>query len=133
MDAHKDLVRWLFEEVFSRGRTHDLEDRIGEVTFHYGGTTRQTDGGALRELVDGYRSGFPDLQFDVEDLVGEGDRVAARLRLRGTHRGVWRGVRGTGQSIDIDVMMVFRFEDDRLVEVWEVDDALRRDRQLGLA
>lgn len=133
MGTHEDLVRWLFDAVWSQGRTDGLDEAIGDVAFHYAGVARATDGRALRELVDAYRLGFPDLRFDVQDLVTEDDRVAARLRLRGTHRGTWRGIPATGRSVDIDVMMMFRFEGDRLVEVWEVDDALRLDRQLGLA
>lgn len=124
-------MRWLFDAVWSQGQTDQLAQRVGEVTFHHSGAARRTDGRSLGVVVEQYRQAFPDLRFEVEDLVEQADRVAARLRLRGTHRGAWRELEATGRSIDIDVMMFFRFEDDRLVEIWEVDDRLRREEQLG--
>lgn len=131
MDSRAEFVRWLFDEVWSQGRTEALGDEIGAVTFHYGGTTRETDGHDLKALVTSYRTGFPDLTLDVEDVVENADRVAVRLRMRGTHLGTWRDRPATGHSIDLDVAFFLRFDCDRLVEVWEVDDAARRDRQLG--
>lgn len=126
------FVRWLFASAWSEGETDSLGERIGEVTFHYGGSAVATDGDRLRTLIGQYREGFPDLRFEVEDLIEQGDRIAVRARLRGTHLGTWRDLAPTGREVDIDVAMFFRFEGERLIEVWEVDDAARRDRQLGL-
>ncbi|MEX2550277.1 MAG: ester cyclase [Nitriliruptoraceae bacterium] len=131
-DEPAGLVRWLFAAAWSDGETGSLPERVGAVTFHYGGSARETDGRALQDLITAYREAFPDLRFVVEDLVERGDRVAVRCRFTGTHRGRWRGFEPTGRTVDFDVAMFFRFEGGRLVEVWEVDDAARRDRQLGL-
>lgn len=132
MSPHEELVRWLCDEVWSRGHTASLADRLGDMRFHYGGTARRMDGSDLQVLVNRWREGFPDLWFEIHDLVEQDDRLAARLRLCGTHRGQWRGIPPTGRAIDIDVMMFFRWEGEALVEIWEVDDAASRDRQLGL-
>lgn len=132
MDARVEFIRATFEEAWSRGRSAFLEDEVGDVLFHHGGERRLVNGRELRSVIESWRAGFPDLEFTVEDLIGQGERVAVRARLRGTHEGTWRGVPATGRKVDIAVMMFFRFEQERLVEIWEVDDALRRDRQLGL-
>lgn len=132
MSPREELIRWLQDAAWSRGETATLGDRLGSMTFHYGGSARSLDGNDLRQLIDRWREGFPDLSFEIEDLLEQGDRIAARLRLRGTHRGPWRGMPPTGRAMDIDVMMFFRFDGDALVEIWEVDDATRRDHQLGV-
>ena len=131
-EAPAALVRWLFEYAWSQGETDRLDELIGELTFHYGGSAIVTDGGRLRGLIGQYREGFPDLRFEVADLIEQGELIAVRSRLRGTHLGTWRDLAATGREIDYDVAMFFRFEAGRLVEVWEVDDAARRDRQLGV-
>lgn len=133
MSSRQHFIRDTFNEAWSQGQTAIVEDEIGEVVFHYGGEQRRLDGHGLRSVIDGWRTGFPDLDFGVEDLVEDDDRIAVRARLRGTHLGPWRGIPPTEREIDIDVMMFFRWENEQLVEIWEVDDALRRDRQLGLA
>lgn len=131
MGAKAAFIRSLFDEAWSQGRTETLTESVGELTFHYGGNATSTDGAALAKVIRSYRTGFPDLRFEVEDLIEDGDTVAVRARLRGTHEGPWRDLPATGRTIEYDVAMFFRFDGDRLVEVWEVDDAARRDRQLG--
>src|SRR6478752_2739852 len=47
------------------------------------------------------RSGFPDIQWTLDDMIAEGDRVAARFIMRGTHRGEFFGVPPTGKPIEV--------------------------------
>jgi len=103
---------------------------LGGLTFHYAGTARQTNGDELAVIINRWRDGFPDLQFSVEDLIEQDDRVAVRARLQGTHLGPWRDLPASGRRMDIDIAMFFRWEQDQIVEIWEVDDAARRNDQL---
>ena len=57
------------------------------------------------------RGAFPDYRFDVEDVVAEGDRVAVRVRVSGTHRGEMMGLPPTGKRIATSGIELFRFED----------------------
>ena len=66
---------------------------------------------------------FPDLRFSVEDQVTEGDRVASRWRLEGTHR---------GRSVTLRGIVISRFQDDRIIEDWAASDTMEIPRQLGL-
>ncbi|MDP8928467.1 MAG: ester cyclase [Actinomycetota bacterium] len=132
MSSREQFVRRMFQEAWSQGHTAMIAEEIGDVIFHYGGDHRRTTGQELRSVVERWRQGFPDLRFHVEDLVEDDDRIAVRARLRGTHLGRWRDLPATTREIDIEVMMFFRWENGRLVEIWEVDDAQTRDRQLGI-
>ena len=76
--------------------------------------------------------GMPDLQLSVEDLIGEDDKVVARIVVRGTHLGTYMGVEPTGKSIVYDEIFIFRFADGHVVETWGVVDVLAQLRQLGL-
>jgi ketosteroid isomerase-like protein len=77
-------------------------------------------------------AGLPDLQLNVEDLIGEDDKVVARIVVTGTHLGSYMGVEPTGKSIAYDEIFIFRFADGRVVETWGVVDVLAQMRQLGL-
>jgi predicted ester cyclase len=48
-------------------------------------------------IVNMIRSGFPDIQWSLEEMVAEGDKVAARFIMRGTHQGAFFGVPPTGK------------------------------------
>ena len=76
--------------------------------------------------------GLPDLQLDVKDLIGEGDKIVARIVCSGTHLGEYMGVPPTGKSIVYDEIFIFRFADGRVVETWGVVDVLAQMKQLGV-
>jgi steroid delta-isomerase-like uncharacterized protein len=76
--------------------------------------------------------GFPDLQLNVEDLIGEDDKVVARIVCTGTHRGEYMGVEPSGKSIAYDEIFIFRFANGRVVETWGVVDVLSQMKQLGV-
>ena len=74
-------------------------------------------GGAL------YLELFPDLRFVVDEQVSEGDRVASRWTLHGTHR---------GRRVTLRGIVISRFEDGRIIEDWAASDTIEIVRQLGL-
>jgi len=78
---------------------------------------------------------FPDRTMTIEDVVGEGDRVAVRTTVRGTNTGglPWMGVPANGAKIEIEAISVYRVADGRVVEHWGQNDAMRLMSQLGVA
>ena len=89
-------------------------DHVNALEYH------GTDG--ARRSVALYRELFPDLSFVVEEQVSQGDRVASRWTLTGTHRG--RRVRLRG-------IVISRFDEGKIVEDWASSDTLDLARQLG--
>jgi predicted ester cyclase len=86
----------------------------------------------MRGLAAMLRTAFPDLHFEIEELVAEGDTVAGRLTMSGTHEGPLMGTPPTGRSVRQDHMHFVRFRDGKTVEHWGVRDDLGMMRQLGL-
>ena len=78
---------------------------------------------------------FPDRTMTIDDIVGEGDRVAVRTTVRGTNTGglPWMGVPANGAKIEIEAISVYRVADGRVVEHWGQNDAMRLMSQLGVA
>jgi steroid delta-isomerase-like uncharacterized protein len=78
-----------------------------------------------------YRNAFPDVQLSIEDQVAEGDKVVTRWIGRGTHQGELMGVAPTGNQVRVDGMTISRIEDGKIIEEWEIYDALGMMQQLG--
>lgn len=74
---------------------------------------------------------FPDLRVEIEDVIAEGDRVACRNTVTGTHRGEYRGLAPTGRTVTYSEMFVVRFTGGRIAEIWGVVDLYSQLRQLG--
>lgn len=83
----------------------------------------------FRLMVD---AAFPDLEAALQDIVAEDDRVAARVRLRGHHRGEFAGVHPTDRLIQIELFEIVRVEQGKIVERWLMRDRLSEMLQMGV-
>jgi predicted ester cyclase len=79
------------------------------------------------------RAAFPDWHNRVDDLIAEGDRVAARLTWTGTHRGELMGVAATGRRVTYGGVGLFRLRDARIEDAWVVGDTQQLWRSIGAA
>jgi steroid delta-isomerase-like uncharacterized protein len=87
----------------------------------------------FRAFIAMVTGAFPDLHVEVHDVFGEGDRVAARLTVSGTHRGVLMGtIQPTGKHAVWEGIDVFRIKGGRIIERWNSRDLLGLMRQLGV-
>ncbi len=132
-EANKRLVRRFFEEVWSTG---DVSPRDAFLAPGYQGHIPGNAEPLSREgwgaWFAGFREAFPDARFTVEDMVAEGDRVAVRLTMRGTHRGSLNGIPPTGREVTVTGMSIERVVEGRIVEGWNQNDALGMLGQLGV-
>lgn len=102
------------DDVVFREPGHDISGKAGLGDF-------------LRTM----RQALPDLRFTVEDIVSEGDKAAARVTCRGTHRGELMGIPATGRSVAWDEIFVARVAGGKITEGWAVEDMLGLMQQLG--
>lgn len=84
-----------------------------------------------QEIIAMMRSGFPDIQWTLEELIIEGDRVAARFTMRGTHLGSFLGVPPSGKTIEVNAVNFYRFADGQIVEEHGQPDLLGLLQQIG--
>jgi steroid delta-isomerase-like uncharacterized protein len=137
-DQNKALVRRLFEECWNRGDLSNLNQWLSNDYVEHDPAERNfaADYGRgpdyFRKINQIYRSAFPDLRFDIRDLVAEGDRVVARWATTGTHRGPLMGISPTGKRTEVDGVSIHRIVDNRIQETWVVWDAFGLMRQLGV-
>ncbi len=87
----------------------------------------------FKQLLPALPQAFPDVLFEAEDLVAEGDKVAFRLNWTGTHQGEFFGIPPTGTRATVSEMHMFRIADGKVVERWGEWDALGLMQQLGAA
>ncbi|MCG8918349.1 ester cyclase [Actinokineospora sp. PR83] len=70
--------------------------------------------------MEGGLAAFPDLRLDVRSILAEGDRVALRITITGTHTGDYGGIAATGRPVTWHIVEELRFVDGRVVEHWDV-------------
>ena len=82
-------------------------------------------------IIKMMRSGFPDIQWTLEEIVVEGDKVAARFIMRGTHQGSFFGVPPTGKSIVVQAMNFYYLQGGQIVGEHGQPDFLGLLQQIG--
>ncbi len=90
------------------------------------------DRDAYMKLVTLYHSAFPDIQFTIDEMIAEGDKVVVRWTATGTHRGEFAGIPPTNESIVITATVGERIRDGKVVEHWANRDDLGLLQQLGV-
>ena len=130
---NKALFRRTYEELLNRGNL-DVADELVAPEFinHEAPPGKDRGPESMRGLATMLRTAFPDLRFEIEELVAEGDTVAGRLTMSGTHEGPLMSTPPTGRSVRQEHMHFVRFEGGKAVEHWGVRDDLGMVRQLGL-
>jgi predicted ester cyclase len=121
------LVRRFYEEVINQQNVAAI-DAILAPAFARNGHGHGPRGEAA--LARACFAAFPDVRATIEELVVDGDRIAARTSWRATHRGTWHGIPATGRVVAWEVMAFLRVGDGRLQSAWVVEDDLALARQL---
>ena len=133
-EANKNLVRRYAEEVATQGKL-DVVDEIFAPDFvnHFptwrGGDSVGSD--KLKEFVSGVRGRSLQTNVTIEDMVAEGDRVVARITLRGIGKGDWQGIPADGKPYEMQEIWIFRVARGRLAERWFIADLWSRMKALA--
>ena len=108
-------------------------DEIFEPDVRQHSPVEATGVQAIKEMVFErlYRA-FPDLHITLEDMIEEGDKVAVKDLVTGTHLGEFNGLPPTGKSVSYREIFIARFANGRIAEAWGVVDVFTQMKQLGV-
>ena len=131
---NKEIVDTFIQELFTKGDLSAV-DRWLDPGFvnHDPPLPGAPDGPAgFRMAAETMRRGMPDWHSEVHQLIAEDDVVVEVFTASGTHTGELFGVPGTGRSIALQGINVFRLDGGKIVERWGRLDTLGLLQQLGL-
>lgn len=130
--SNKDVVSRFYNDVFIG---HDM-GRLGEYMrddyIQHNQDCPQGKAGFVK-FFDVIFAAVPDFKYTLKQMVAEGDIVMAYSTTSGTHTGgAWLGKKATGSPLRFDVIDVFRLEDGKIAEHWDVADTFTFFSQLGV-
>lgn len=132
-EQNKSIVRRWVEEGWNKRNTA-LIDQLFTPNFYQQETGPESVNSreALKPFVAGYLSAFPDLQFTIEDLIAEGDKVVWRFKATGHQNGALMGMPASGKAVAVTGTITFRLENSRMAEAWLNLDVLGLLQQVGI-
>jgi steroid delta-isomerase-like uncharacterized protein len=126
------LVRRYIDSV-NRMALDDLDEIVAADYVDHNALPDMKSGlEGLKQAYQIFATAFPDVFFDLEDLIGEGDLVVARGTVRGTHQGDFFGIPATGKKATWTGIHIFRIANGKAAEGWLILDQLRLMQQLGV-
>jgi predicted ester cyclase len=129
--ANRTLVRRFFEEGLGRGNLDLVDELVAPDAVMHNPLILDAPRSVCGS-IEMLRRAFPDLSVEVLDLIAEGDRVAAFLRLSGTNTGAYRRGGATNRHASMRAFFIWRIADGRLAESWGVADRFDFLQQLGI-
>lgn len=133
-EANKQVMLRFTQFINTASERLALELISPEAIFHVPGRPEPMRGptGYLA-IIAMMRGGFPDIQWTLEEMIAEEDKVAARFTMRGTHDGAFFGVPPTGEKIAVQAMNFYRLADGQIVGERGQPDLLGLLQQIGAA
>lgn len=128
----KERVRGLFKAIDRNDFDTFKSLFTSEGTCHIAGVPQALPIEAGISFIKKFYEGFPDGVHFIKDIVAEGDKVAVRFVLQGTHKGEFSGIAPSGNSIKSEGIHIYRFFGGKVKEMWIVEDKLSLMHQLGL-
>ncbi len=134
LEENKAQFRRTYNELFNQGNLAIAEEVVAPDFINHEVPPGLPNRGpeAMRQVVMMLRRAFPDLHFKVEELIAEGDTVAGRVTMSGTHQGPFMGIAPTGRSVQQAHIHFVRFVDGKAVEQRAVRDDLTLMWQIGI-
>ena len=132
MADYKEMAQRWFGEVLTEGKLEVIDELCSpDFVDHDPLPGTSADFAGIKDGTAQIRAAFPDLEATADDVIVEGDRLAVRSTMRGTHEGDFLGIPASGKRVEVSNYDFVRFEDDRVVEHWGVIDSATLMEQIG--
>ena len=131
----KSIVRSLYEEAWNKRKLELLTELISPSHALHGPNFSGSSVGpqAYKREVLIFITGFPDLEFTIEDLIAEKDKVVSCWTISGTHKGEYKGVPATNKKISVDGITIHHLANGKIIDSYANWDMWGMMVQLGVA
>lgn len=133
VEQNKSIVRRAIEEGWNKANLSVIDELYAaDFVFHQESGEEMRNVNSFKEWITIIHTAFPDIRYTIEAMYAEGDKVATRYTVRGTHQGNFRGLPPTGESFGLTGHLIHRIADRQKVEGWGIWDTLGLLVQLGV-
>ncbi len=133
VQRNREVIHRFYRAVNAKDRDVFYEIVHPEFVNHGGASGDIVGPQALVDSLDPFYAAMPDWHVSEDFVVAEGDRVASRGTISGTHEGPFMGIPPTGKKVSWSGIIIYRLDDDgKVVERWQDFDALGMLTQMGV-
>ncbi|MBA3873275.1 MAG: ester cyclase [Anaerolineae bacterium] len=136
-EANKAAAMEVLERAFNQGDLSAIDEFIAADGVDHQEAPGTDIRRHLKEVTTNLRTGYPDLHFEMHEILADGDIVSFRATMTGTHTGplrtgMGRTVPPTGRKVSVAHMYFLRFVDGKNTDLWHIWDTPAMLQQLGI-
>jgi steroid delta-isomerase-like uncharacterized protein len=131
-EANLALMKKFYTEFVNQGNLDRIDQFCAEDFVEHEelpGVKPNREG--VKQFFKMYRTAFPDLKFEIEQIFAKDDKVVTYINITGTHKAEFMGVPASGKKISIKGIDIVRFKDGKAVEHWGMTDTMKMMSQIG--
>jgi steroid delta-isomerase-like uncharacterized protein len=119
-ETNKAFVRHFMERAFNAGDLAIVDEVHAPGAIDHQEPPGTNFAAHLKAVITMLRTAFPDLHFEIHEMLAEGEIVAFRSTMTGTHLGPFQGLPPTGKPISVAHMHFVRLLDGKTTDLWHV-------------
>ena|SRR6266404_9786703 len=131
----KTLAHEWFDEVWNKRKMEAIDRLLVQDIIAHGLVDEKGNEirgpSEFKKFFVQFTSAFPDIHVEVADTISEGDKIAARCIVTGTHRGDTLGVPGSNKPVRFTGVAILRIKDGKIAEAWNSFDFQGLSKQIG--
>jgi predicted ester cyclase len=134
IERNQHLIEIYFNKIWNEGQLEWLEEIIAPDYINHSASMANPEPGpkGLYPIIQSIRNGFPDLHYEMKDLMITEDKIVARVVMTGTLLGELWGIQPNGKRIEVNQINIERIENGMIKEHWRVTEELLMMKQLGV-
>jgi steroid delta-isomerase-like uncharacterized protein len=130
----KKLNMYFYDEVFRRKNVDAVDDLLSDdFVEHIPAPGQKTDRNGAKSFIAHMLQAFPDLDFEIENQIVDGESIAVVGSMTGTHSGEFLGVPASGRKVNVMVMDTALISDGKITDHWGLIDVPTLMTQVGMA
>jgi steroid delta-isomerase-like uncharacterized protein len=135
LDQNKELARRFYDECWNQGKVERLDQYVTKDCRYHDPAFPSLKSGIndLGSHIAMCRKAFPDLRFNLDDMIAERDEVVVHWTANGTHQGQFLGVAPTRRTASVSGTSIYRIKNQKIVEQFADWNLLTLLEQLGAA
>jgi steroid delta-isomerase-like uncharacterized protein len=131
-EIQADVVRRYYRVVWEERSPSEIPSLFSANYRNHAGSRGTLSGPAgIRSNYDSLTRSFPDVRFDLDDILVDGSKVVVRYTMHGTHQGTFQDIPASGRTVVVPGIGIYKVEDGQIQESWVVRDSLSLLLQIG--
>jgi len=123
VEQNKQVVIKFNTEFFEKGNTGITEELLADsFVNHTAPPNAPTDASVMIQFITFFHKGFSNISVQINEVLGEGDKVSLRKTITATHSGEFMGKQPSGKTVTLNVIEIDVLKDGKITDHWSRND-----------